>query len=184
MCQSQKKVMNKDSYDCKTFWDRSKRIKSVDDTQLHLSTSHPVVHKASVMCLHFSRLTASFLTSSHEFHPLSSLSFSIILRQVVFALPLFLFPLGAHVRAVTSSLFLSFLSMWPINFHLCLFTSLLNGSISALSNKSSVLTWSYHRTSNIFCRHMFWQTSISLSLLLFTFQVSQPDNNTGTTNVL
>ena len=67
-----------------------------------------------------------------------------ILRQVVFGLPLFLFPSGAHVRAVTSSLFLSFLRMWPINFHLRLFTLLLKGSISALSNNSSVLTWSCH----------------------------------------
>ena len=98
---------------------------------IHLSTSHLVVHKASVMCLHFSRLTTSFLTSSYDFHP-SSLSFSIILHQVVFGLPLFLFPSGAHVRAIASSLFLSFLSMRPINFHLRLFTSLLKGSISAL----------------------------------------------------
>ena len=97
---------------------------------------------------------------------------------------LFLFSSGAHVAAVTSSLFLSVRRMWPINFHLRLFTSLLNGSISALTNNSSVLAWPRHRTSNIFHRHLFWKTSISLSLLLFIFQVSQPYNNTGTINDL
>ena len=54
--------------------------------------------------------------------------------------------------------------MLPINFHLRLFTSLLSGSIFALSNNPYVLPWSCRRTSNM-PRHSFWKTTISLSSL-------------------
>ena len=40
--------------------------------------SHLLEHKASVLSLHFSQMTASFLTSSHDFHPPPSLSFSTV----------------------------------------------------------------------------------------------------------
>ena len=89
--------------------------------------------------------------------------------------PSFLFPLAAHVRAVTSPLFLSFLSMWPINFHLRLFTSLLNGSISALSNNFSVLKWSCIAPLTSFVGICFEKYQFQrLSSLLFIFHISQP----------
>ena len=125
------------------------------------------------------------LGSQHPFsHPPMTSIFLLLFLFLSFSVRWFLTSLFFFSFQEPMSGLLSFLSMWPINFHLRLFTSLLNGSISALSNNSSVLTWSCHRTSNIFGRYLFMKTSIFLSSLLFIFQVLQPYNNTGTTNVL
>ena len=93
------------------------------------------------------------------------LSFSIILRQVVFWSPSFSFPF----RSPCDSCY-----------------------IIALLIFSKYVTYQFPSSSldispqwlHLFRRHLFWKTSISLSSLLFNFQVLQPYNNTSTTNIL
>ena len=51
---------------------------------LHLSSSCFMAHKASTECFCFSRLAATVLTSFHNTHPASLLSFSTVHLQVVF----------------------------------------------------------------------------------------------------
>ena len=111
---------------------------------LHLSLSCFMAHKASTECFHFSRLAAIVLASFHDSHPASFVSFSTVRSQVVFGLPLLLFPFGAHVIAMLQSLFWSCLSICPIIFHLRRFTFLFIGFISALSSSSSVLPRTCH----------------------------------------
>ena len=64
-------------------------------TSPYLSSSCLVAHKAFTESLHTSRLAATVFTSSHDRHPASALSFSSVRLQVVFGLPLLLFPSGA-----------------------------------------------------------------------------------------
>ena len=45
-------------------------------------------------------------------------SFSTVLLHVLLARPTFLFPSGCHFIVTMQSSFLSFLSTWPIQFHL------------------------------------------------------------------
>ena len=61
----------------------------------HLSSSCLVAHKAFTEFLHLSRLTTMVFTSFQDCHPASALSFSTVRLQVVFGLPLLLFPSGA-----------------------------------------------------------------------------------------
>ena len=56
--------------------------------------------KASTECFHFTRLAAIVLASFHHSHSSSFLSFSTVCLQVVFRLPLLLFPFGAHAIAM------------------------------------------------------------------------------------
>ena len=76
-------------------------------TSPHLSSSCLVAHKF----LHLSRLAATVFTSSHDRHPASALSFSTVRLQVVFGLPLLLFPSGAQVTAMLQSPFWSCLDV-------------------------------------------------------------------------
>ena len=105
----------------------------------HLSSLCLVAHKAFTESLHLSWLTATVFPSSHNFHPASALSFSTVLFQVAFCLPLLLFSSGAQVIAMLQLLFWS--CICSIIFHLCCFTSLLIGFMSALCSCSSVLTF-------------------------------------------
>ena len=90
---------------------------------------------------------------SQDCHPALDLSFSTVRRQVAFGRPLFLFPSGVHVRAVTQSLSGCCLRMCPMNCHLLLLTPSLNLSTLALS--SSSLTLSCHLIFINFLRHRF-----------------------------
>ena len=74
-------------------------------TSSYLSSSCLVAHKAFPQSLHASRLAATVFTSSHDRHPASALSFSTVRLQVVFGLPLLLFPSGAQVTAMLQSPF-------------------------------------------------------------------------------
>ena len=53
-------------------------------TSPHLSSLCPVAHKAFTESLHLSRLTAMVFTSSHDYHPASTLSFSTVCLKVGF----------------------------------------------------------------------------------------------------
>ena len=113
-----------------------------------------MVHKAFTECFHFSRLAAIVLALFHNSHPASFLSFSTVRSQVVFGLPLLLFPSGAHVTAMLQLLFWSCLSICPIIIHLRRFTCLLIGFISALSSSSLVLTRSCHLICRILLKDL------------------------------
>ena len=65
------------------------------------------ISKAFTGTFHFSRLVVMVLTSSHDSYPAFFLSFSTVHLQVVFGLPLLLFPTGAQVMAALQSLFWS-----------------------------------------------------------------------------
>lgn len=65
------------------------------------------ISKAFTGTFHFSRLVVMVLTSSHDSYPAFFLSFSTVHLQVVFGLPLLLFPTGAQVTAALQSLFWS-----------------------------------------------------------------------------
>ena len=80
-------------------------------TSPYLSSSCLVAHKAFPESLHTSRLAATVFTSSHDRHPASALSFSTFRLQVVFGLPLLLFPSGAQVTAMLQSPFWSCLDV-------------------------------------------------------------------------
>ena len=59
----------------------------------------PVGHRAALMKpFHMSLFFATACASPHD-RPISFNSFSIVFLQVVFGLPLFLFPAGVHLRA-------------------------------------------------------------------------------------
>ena len=113
--------------------------------------------------------------------PASSLSFSTLRLQVVFGLPLLLFPSSAQVYiAMLQSLFWSCLSICPIIFHLRHFNSSLSGFMSALSNNSSVLTWSCQWIRRILRRHLLSETHQLLCSLLVhfpCFQLSVSNSN-------
>ena len=63
-------------------------------TSPHLSSSHSVAHKATLLFLHLSVSLAMALASSQDFQPAIVLSFSTVRRQVVLARPTFLLPIG------------------------------------------------------------------------------------------
>ena len=96
------------SLDVHLIWVNSVAITSVT---CYLSASCLMAHKASTERRHFTRSAADVLASAHDVHPASSLSFSTVRLQVVFGLPLLLFPSGAQVIAVLQSLFWSCLSI-------------------------------------------------------------------------
>ena len=99
------------------------------------------ISKAFTETFHFSRLVVMVLTSSHDSYPAFYLSFSTVHLQVVFSLPLFLFPSGAQVMAVLQSLFWSCIMVYIRSSpHLRCFTTSLKGFMPALSSGSSVLT--------------------------------------------
>ena len=140
----------------------------------HYNYSRLVTHKASTKRFHLSRSAAIIRNSFHVFQPTSSLSFSTVRFQVVFGLPLLLFPSVAQVYIVMlQSLFWSCLSICPIIFHLRHFNSSLSGFMSALSNNSSVLTCSCQWIWRILRRHLLSGTHQLLCSLLVHFPVFQ-----------
>ena len=127
---------------------------------------------------------ATPLTSFHDIQPAEFLSFSIILRQVVFGLPTFLFPSGVQVSAVAQWRCLGILSICPIHFHLRLLISLLTRTEPVLSLSSSTeITYGQKIPKLLFC-HWYWnESSFSLSFF-FVLYVSLPYRRTGFTRVV
>lgn len=115
-----------------------------------------MAHKASTCAFHRFLSCAAVRTSLQDCHPALDLSFSTVRRQVTFGRPLFLFPSGVHVRAVTQSLSGCFLRMCPMKRHLLLLTSSNNLSTLALFSSSLSLILSCHLTFIILLRHRFW----------------------------
>ena len=122
---------------------------------LHLSPGAKMARRASTCAIHRFLSCAAVRTSLQNCHPALDLSFSTVRRQVVFGRPLFLFPSGVHVRAVTQSLSGCCLRMCPMNRHLLLLTSSLNLSTLALSNSSLLLNLPCHLILIILLRHRF-----------------------------
>ena len=87
-------------------------------------------------------LAAMIFTSSHDRHPASALSFSTVRLQVVFGLPLVLFPSGVQVIAMLQLLFWSCLSMWPTIFIYP--ASPLQSQVSCVLFLATLQQWSCH----------------------------------------
>lgn len=143
----------------------------------HLSSSRLVSHKAFTEHFHLSLSDATARTSFHVLQPASFLSISTVRLQVVFDLPLFLFPPGAQVMAMLQWLFGSCLRMWPIIFHLRRFTSLLSWVNFDVCNSSSLLTWSCHLIRWIRRKHPLLNTSNFLSSPWFILKVLMQFNS-------
>ena len=118
-------------------------------------------------------------------------SFSTILLHVVLGHPTLLFPSGCHSITTRQSSFLSFLSTWPIQFHLLLQISFLIFS--------TPVTWEIV-SFRMHCSHQILENQLkSIKFLLFSrqivnyltvilvlvsFHASHPYNRTGCTKVL
>ena len=107
---------------------------------LHLSSSCPLAHKASVQRRHSVRSFATCLAWFHNDHPMLFLSVSAVLLQLTLGRPIFLFPSGAQVIATWQWSSLSLLSMWPSQSHLRFRTSLLISLPLLLLSSSLLLT--------------------------------------------
>ena len=118
-----------------------------------------MAHRASTCALQRFLSCALARTSPQDFHPALDLSFSTVRRQVVFGRPIFLFPSGVHVRAVTQSLSGCCLRICPMNRHLLLLTSSLNFTTLALSSSSLLVTLSCHLIFIILLRHQLPEAS-------------------------
>ena len=90
-------------------------------TSPHLSSSHSVAHKATLLFLHLSVSLAMALASSQDFQPAIILSFSTVRRQVVLGRPTFLLPIGVQVSVVAQWCSLGILRTCPKNLHLLLY---------------------------------------------------------------
>ena len=113
MWQEFKGQRNKESTTCENMKDALRELALLERaiTSPYLSSSCLVAYKAFTESLHASRLAATVFTSSHDRHPSSALSFSTVRLQVVFGLPLLLFPSGAQVTAMLQSPFWSCLDV-------------------------------------------------------------------------
>ena len=85
----------------------------------YFSSRHEA-HKAVTVSRQLALSCAAPLTSDQLDHLFCLDSFSTVLLHVVLGRPTFLFPSGFHSIATMQSSFLSFLSTWPIQFHLLL----------------------------------------------------------------
>ena len=103
---------------------------------MHLASLPSVTHKTMILFRHLSLSFATPLTSSQDIQPATFLSFSIVLHQVAFGLPTFLFPSGVQVSAVAQWCCLGILSTCPIHFHLHFLISLLTLTELVLSISS------------------------------------------------
>ena len=158
-------------------------LKELFRSSSYRSSSHLVVHKASVKLLHLSWFTATLLLLPMYSNPIQFFPFQLFFSRLFLVYLCVFSPLGPMSKQ--SSHHCPYpLSMCPIIRHLRFITSLLNGFISALAGSSCVLTLSCHFMPSMRLKHLFWNTSISLLSALFTFHVLQLYNSTGTTKVL
>ena len=127
-----------------------------------------LAHKAFAESFHFSRLAAMVLTSSHDSYRAFFLSFSTVGLQLVFGLPLLLFPSVAQVIAVLQSLFWSCISIRPIMSHLLIYA--VSSFYSDVSSPLFLVALQYwhalvtgfvglfvdicHETHLLLCRHL------------------------------
>ena len=120
MWQEFKGQRNKGSTTCENMKDALRELALLKGaiTSPYLSSSCLVAHEAFTESLHASRLAATVFTSSHDRHPSSALSFSTVRLQVVFGLPLHLFPSSMLQSPFWSCLYVQSSSIYAASAHL------------------------------------------------------------------
>jgi len=129
------------------------------------------------------RCPVILLTSFHDL-PVFLISSSIILRHVLFGLPLLLYPWGLQSNAVFSIAPTSLRNVCPIQFHFLLFIWVSIGFCLVILHSSSFVFLSVHFIFIIRLKHLFINVCNLLVIWLVVFQVSQAYNNTDFTFVL
>jgi hypothetical protein len=145
----------------------------------YLSSSPLVEHKARHRSLHFGRSRAASSASLQVDIPISDLSLSVVLLQVSFGLPCFLFLSGAHVSAIFVLLLLSFLRMCPIYRHLLVFNSSSIVLDFVHSLRFSLVMLFGQNIRRILLRYLLWNDSHFLMSYFVALQHSEPYNSTG-----
>jgi len=122
-------------------------------------------------------------TSFHDL-PVFFISSSIVLRHVLFGLPLLLYPWGFQTNAVFSIAPASLRNVCPIQFHYLPFIWISIAFCLVILHSSSFVILSFHFISIIRLEHLFINVCNLLVIWLVVFQVSQAYNNTNFTFVL
>ena len=144
-----------------------------------------VEHRASMKSFQVLRSPAIPLTSFLDLPVLLiSSSTSIVLRHVLFDLPLLLYPLGFQSNAVLSIAPVSLRNVCPIQFHFHLFIWISICFCLVILLSSSFVILSVHFIFIIRLKHLFINVCNLLVIWLVVFQVSQAYNNTDFTFVL
>ena len=122
------------------------------------------------------------LTSFHDL-PVPLISSSIVLRHVLFGLPLLLYPWEFQSNAVFSVAHTSLRNVCPVQFHFLLFIWFSIGFCWVILHSSSFVILSVHFIFIVHLKHLF--TNIcNLVIWLVVFQVPQAYSNTYFTFVL
>jgi hypothetical protein len=142
-----------------------------------------VEHRASIKSFQTLRSPAVPLTSFYDL-PVFLISSSIVLRHVLFGLPLLLYPWGFQSNAVFSITPASLRNVCPIKFHFLPLIWISIGFYLVILHSSSFVILSVHYIFNIRVKHLFIYVYNLLVIWLVVFQVSQAYNNTDFTFVL
>ena len=121
------------------------------------------------------------LTSFHDLLGVLLISSSVVLRHVLFGLPLLLYPLGFQSNAVFSIAPVSLRNVCPIQFHFLLFIWFSIDFWWVILHSSSFVILSVCFIFFIRLKHLFANICILLVIWLVVFQVSQAYNNTDFT---
>ena len=125
------------------------------------------------------------LTSFHDLL-VTLISSSIVLRHVLFGLPLLLYPWGFQSNAIFSvaPIFFFLRNVCPIQFHFLLFIWFSIHFWWVILHSSSFVILSVHFMSIIRRKHLFTNICSLLVIWLVVFQVSQACNNTDSFIIL
>ena len=141
-----------------------------------------VEHRTSMKSFQVLRSPAVPLTSFHDLLMLLISSF-IVLRHVLFILPLLLYPWGFQSNAIFSIAPASLRNVCPILFNFLLFIRFFIDFCLVILQSSSFVILSIHFTFIIRLKHLFTNICSLLVIWLLFFQVSQVYNNTEFTFV-
>ena len=142
-----------------------------------------VEHRASTKSFLALRSSPIPLTSFHDLLVLL-ISSSIVLRHVLFGLPLLLYPWGFQSNAVFSVAPVYLRNVCPIQLHFLLFIWLSIDFWWVILHSSSFVILSVHFIFIIYLKHLFTNICSLLLIWLVVFQVSQAYNNTDIIFVL
>jgi len=151
----------------------------------HQSLLLLVEHRASIKSFHALRSPAIPLTSFLDLLVLC-ISSSVVLRHVLFGLPLLLYPRGFQSNAVFSIASVSSRYVCPIQFqfHFLLFIWFSIDFWWVILRSSSFVILSVRFIIIICLKHLFTNICSLLVIWLVVFQISQACNNTDFTLVL
>jgi len=143
----------------------------------------PLEHRASMKSFQALRSPAIPLTSFHDLLVLL-ISPSVVLRHVLFGLPLLLYPWGFQSNAVSSIAPVSLRNVCPIQFRFLLFIWFSIDFWSVILHSSSFVILLVYFIFIICLKHLFTNICSLLVIWLVIFQVSQAYNNNDFTYVL